>query len=177
MIHESREGEGLFPEQIDHVFQIIDRSFAEELVVGKRVFPVSPAALEVLANKRRGELRFARGHRYSEGKYRVDETVRVTDADKAFPAEAAHLIGVVWDDMHLLNQVHLGYATPNFRVDVVKLIPEELFWSLLFRKKVSPRRDHSHTDNVPVDRNEPRPMKLLRVEDQRVVLRGFARDT
>src|SRR5713101_1312428 len=78
--------------------------------------------------------------------------------------------------MHLLNQVHVGYTTPNFWVDVVKLIPEELFWSLLFRKEVSAGRDHSHTDNVPVDRNEPRPMKLLRVEDHSVVFRLFARN-
>src|SRR5437773_2206852 len=136
MIHESREGEGLFPEHIDHVFQVIDRFFAEELLVGKRVSPVSPAALEVLANKRRGELRFSRGHRYSEGKYRIDETVRITDADKAFPAEAAHLVGVIWDNMHLLNQVHFRYAIPKFRVDIVELVPDKLFGSLLSGEKV-----------------------------------------
>src|SRR5438552_18198889 len=168
MIHESREGEGLFPEQIDHVFQIIDRSFAEELVVGKRVFPVSPAALEVLANKRRGELRFARGHRYSEGKYRIDETVRITDADKAFPAEAAHLVGVIWDNMHLLNQVQFRYAIPNLRVDIVELVAEKLFGSLFFGQKVSVRGDHSYTNNVLIQWNEPRPMELSRIENNRV---------
>src|SRR4029450_1693886 len=175
MIHESREGEGLFPEHIDHVFQVIDRFFAEELVVGKRVSPVSPAALEVLANKRRGELRFARGHRYSEGKYRIDETVRIADADKAFPAEAAHLVGVIWDNMHLLNQVQLRYAIPKLRVDVVELIPEKLFGSLLFGQKVCAGRDHSHTNDVLVERNEPRPVKLFRVENKRVGFRVFSR--
>src|SRR5438128_2849955 len=103
--------------------------------------------------------------------------MRVTDADKAFPAEAAHLIGVVRDNMHLLNQVHLGYATPKFWVDVVKLIPEELFWSLLFRKEVSPRRDHPDADDILIEWNEPGPVKFLRVEDQCIVPRGFARNT
>src|SRR5437667_2474937 len=175
MIHESREGEGLFPEQIDHVFQIIDRFFAEELVLGKRVFPVPPAASEVLADERRGELRFAHGHRYSEGKYRIDETVRIADADKAFPAETAHLVGVVGDNVHLLNEVHFRYSIPKLRVDIVELVPEKLFGSLLFGEKVCVGRDHSYTDNVLVEWNEPRPVKLFRVEDQSVVFRFLTR--
>src|SRR4030095_2729669 len=111
MIHESRKGERLFPEQVDHVFKIIDRFFAEELVLGEWVCPVSPVALEVLADHRRGKLPFTHGHRYSEGKYRIDETVRITDTEKTFPAKAAHLVGVVRYNMHLLNQVQLRYAT------------------------------------------------------------------
>src|SRR5437588_7697295 len=129
MIHESREGEGLFPEQIDHVFQVIDCFFAEDLVVGKRVLPVAPFTLEILADKRRGELRFAHGYRYSKGKYRIDETMRVTDADKAFPAEAADLERVIWDNMYLFNQVHFRHAIPKLRVDIVVLVSEKLFGS------------------------------------------------
>src|SRR5437868_7525355 len=155
MIHESREGEGLFPEQIDHVFQVIDCFFAEDLVVGKRVLPVAPFTLEILADKRRGELRFAHGYRYSKGKYRIDETMRVTDADKAFPAETAHLVRVVGNNMHLLNQVQFRNTIPNLRVDVVELIAEKLFRSLFFGQKVRVWRDHSDADNVLVERNEP----------------------
>src|SRR5437667_7373191 len=176
MIDEGREGEGLFPEQVDHVFKIIDPLLAENLVLGKRVSSVSPIALEVLANNRRGELRFAHGHGESERKYRIDETVRVTDADKAFPAEAAHLVGVVGDNVHLLNQVQLRYAIPKLRVDVIELVPEKLFGSLLFGQKVRVRRDHSHTDNVVIKRNEPCPVKLFRVEDQSIVFGIFARN-
>src|SRR5947207_13700963 len=175
MIHESCESEGLFPEQIDHVFQVIDCLFAEDLVVGKRVLPVAPFALEILADKRRGELCFPHGYRYSKGKYRIHETMRITDADKAFPAEAAHLIRVIWDNMHLLNEVHFRYAIPKLRVNIVELVPEKLFRSLLFREKVRVWRDHSYTNNLLVERNEPRPMKLFRVEDHNVVFSIFAR--
>src|SRR6266568_8020833 len=83
----------------------------------------------------------------------IDETVRIPDTDEAFPAEAPHLVGVVWDNMHVLNQVHLRYAIPKLRVDIVELIPEKLFGSLLFGQKVRVRRDHSHTDDVLVERN------------------------
>src|SRR5947208_9206013 len=78
--------------------------------------------------------------------------------------------------MHLLNQVHLRYALPNLRVDVVELIPEKLFGSLLFGQKIRARRDHSHTDNVIVERNEPSPVKLFCVENQSVVFRLFSRN-
>jgi hypothetical protein len=58
--------------------------------------------------------------------------MRVPDADKAFPTETAHLVGVVWDNVHLLNQVQLRHAIPKLRVDVLKFIPEKLlgvcFW-------------------------------------------------
>src|SRR5262245_10392420 len=155
MIHECRKGEGLFPEQIDHVFQVIDCFFAENLMLAKRVLPVSVLTLEIFADNRRGELRFAHGHRYSEGKYRIDETMRITDADKAFPAEAAHLVRVIWDNMHLLNQLHLRYTIPKLRVDIVVLVPEKLFGSLLFREEVRIWRDHSYANNVLVERNEP----------------------
>src|ERR1041385_9557146 len=175
MIHESREGEGLFPEQVNHVFQVIDRFFAENLMILKGILPVSPFALEVLANQRRGELRFAHGYRYPKGKYRIDETMRITDADKAFPTEAPHLVRIIWDNVHLLNQVHFRYPIPKLRVDIVVLVSEKLFRSLLFRKKVRIWRDHSYANNFLVERNEPRPMKLFRVEDHSVVFRIFAR--
>src|SRR5256885_4563646 len=155
MIYESREREGLFPEQIDHVFEIIDSLFAKDLMVAKRVLPVSPLALEIFADKRRSELRFAHGHRYSKGKYRVDKTMRVTDADKSFTAKAADLIRVIWNNMHLLNQLHFRYTFPKLRVDIVVLVPEELFRSLLFSEKVRIRRDHSYANNLFVERNEP----------------------
>src|SRR6266481_4947846 len=175
MIHEGRESEGLFPEQIDHVFQVIDCSFAENLMLAKRVLPVSVLTLEILADKRRGELRFAHGYRYSKGKYRVDETMRITDADKAFPAKAAHLVRVIWDNMHLLNQLQFRYAIPNLRVDIVELVAEKLFGSLFFGQKVSVRGNHSYTNNVLIQWNKPRPMKLSRIENNRVVFRIFAR--
>src|ERR1043166_8733738 len=95
-------------------------------------------------------------------------------SDKAFAAKAAHLEGVVRDNVHLLNQVQLGYTIPDLRIDVVELISEKLFGSLLFGQKIRVWRDHSHTDNVLVDRNEPGPVKLSRVEDQRIVFRFFA---
>src|SRR6516164_8028910 len=151
MIHESCKGEGLFPEQIDHVFQVIDCFFAENLMVVKWILPVSPLAFEILADERRGELRFAQGYRYSKGKYRIDETMRITDANKAFSAEAAHLVRVIRDNMHLLNQLHFRYTIPKLRVDIVVLVPEKLFGSLFFGEKVRIWRDHSDTNNFLVE--------------------------
>src|SRR5919108_6279995 len=175
MIHKSREREGLFPEQIDHVLQIIDCFFAENLVVAKWVLPVPPLALEVLADKRRGELRFAHGYRYSKGKYRIDETMRIPDADKAFSAETTHLERVIWDNVHLLNQLHFRHAIPKLRIDIVELASEKLFGSLLFSQKVGVWRDHSNTNDVLVERNEPGPVKFSRVKDHSIVFRIFAR--
>src|SRR2546430_10909290 len=62
MIDEGREGEGLFPEHIDHVFKIIDRLLAENLMIAKRVFPVSPLTLQIFTDNRCSELRLAHGH-------------------------------------------------------------------------------------------------------------------
>ena len=101
--------------------------------------------------------------------------MRIADADKAFPAETAHLVGVVWNNVHFLNQVQLRYAIPKLRVNVVELVPEKLFGSLFFGQKISVGGDHSHTDNILVERNEPGPMKLFRIEDQSIVFRLFAR--
>ena len=63
MIDEGCEGEGLFPEEVDHVFKIIDPLLAENLVVGKWIHPVAPLALQLLADTRGGELPFTHGHR------------------------------------------------------------------------------------------------------------------
>ena len=101
--------------------------------------------------------------------------MRITYADKAFPAEAAHLVGVIGDNVHLLNQVQIRYAIPKLGVDVVELVPEKLFGRLFFGQKVCIGRNHSDTDNVVVERNEPCPMKLFRVEDQSIVFKLFAR--
>src|SRR4029077_11677973 len=78
--------------------------------------------------------------------------------------------------MHFLNQIHLRYPTPNFRDDVIELIPEKLFGSLLFGQKVGSRRDPSHTDNVLVECKERPPTTRPRGKDQCVVLRLFARN-
>ena len=103
--------------------------------------------------------------------------MRVTDADKAFPAEAAHLEGVIWNNMHLLNELHFRYAIPKLRIDIVVLVAEKLFGSLLFREKVRIWRDHSYANNVLVQRNKPRPVKLFRVKNNRIVFRILARSS
>src|SRR6185312_11349178 len=104
-------------------------------------------------------------------KYRINEAMRIADTNKAFAAEAADLIRVVWNNVYLLNQVQLRYAIPNLGVNVVELVAVKLFRRLFFGQKVCPRRDHSYADNVFVNWNEPSPMKLFRVEDQRIVFR------
>ena len=46
---------------------------------------------------------------------------------------------------------------------------------MLFLQKVSPRRDHSDADDVLIERDEPSPVELLRIKNQCVVFRVFAR--
>src|SRR5438445_1749118 len=101
-MHESRENERLFPEQINHVFKIIDPFFAKNLLLGERGRFVASLHLKILAHTRGSELRFAHGHGKPEGKYRIDETVRIADANETFGAKAMDLIRIIRDKMQLL---------------------------------------------------------------------------
>ena len=175
VIYKIRESERLFPEQVDHVLKVIDSFFTESLVLSKRVSFVAPLAFKICANQRGSEFSFAHGDGQAEGKYWINEPVSVPNAEKAFSREATDLVGVVGDDMHLLDQLHLGNTAPDFRINVVKLIAEELLRGLLFLQKVSPRRDHSDADDVLIERDEPSPVELLRIKNQCVVFRVFAR--
>src|SRR5437588_8896533 len=105
VMSEGRERQRLLPKQVDHVFQDIDAFFAEEHVLSEGIGLVASFALEVLAHPRSRELRFAHRSREAQRKYWVDETVRVTDADESFAAEAPYLIRVIRDDMHLLDEL------------------------------------------------------------------------
>ncbi len=62
VMSEGREGEGLFPEQVNHVFKVIDRLLAKQHVLGKWVGVVAPVAFKIPADQRRGEFRFAHRH-------------------------------------------------------------------------------------------------------------------
>jgi len=120
VIYKIRESERLFPEQVDHVLKVIDSFFTESLVLSKRVSFVAPLAFKICANQRGSEFSFAHGDGQAEGKYWINEPVSVPNAEKAFSREATDLVGVVGDDMHLLDQLQLWYTAPDFRTDVCK---------------------------------------------------------
>src|SRR5712691_9995217 len=126
LMNKDCESKRLLPKQVDHFFQVIDAFFTEEHVLGEWIGLVAAFALEVLADPRSGELRFAHRSRKAERKYWVDETMRVTDADESFAAEAPHLIRVVWDDMHLLDELDLGYSAGKVGVNFGKIIAKEI---------------------------------------------------
>src|SRR5258708_28440130 len=86
-------------------------------------------------------LPISHGDGQAEGKYWINEPMPVPNAEKAFSREATDLVGVVGDDMHLLDQLQLWYTAPDFRIDVVKLATEKLLWGLLFLQKVGPRQN------------------------------------
>ena len=44
--------------------------------------------------------------------------MRVPDADEPFPAEAAHLIGVVGNDVHIFDKFDILDAPFQFRIDL-----------------------------------------------------------
>src|SRR5476649_2803700 len=152
-MHKGREGKGLFPEEIDHVFQVIDALLAGHLMPGERILLTIELALEVLAHERRGELALAHRHGQAEREDRVDETVRIANTDITFPAEAAHLVRVVWYHMHLLGHVQLRDTTTEFGIDLEEIAPEIFLRRLLFFEEICPRRHHSHADNFLVDRD------------------------
>src|SRR5882724_671413 len=174
-MHESRESERLFPEQINHVFKIIDPFFTKNLVLSEWVCFVASFPFKILAYTRGGKLRFAHGHGKPEGKYRVDETMRIADANETFPAKATDLIRVIGDNMHLLDQLHLRNTARDFRVDLIKVTSEEFLSGLLFLQKVGPRYDQPNADNLLIKGDEPRPVELFLVKNQCVVFRIFAR--
>ena len=59
LVNESGKGEGLFPKEIDHVFQAISPLFDEALIILERVSFVAPFALQVGDDMRHSKLRFA----------------------------------------------------------------------------------------------------------------------
>jgi hypothetical protein len=63
-VDKGREGKRLFPEKIDHVFQIIDALLTGHLMLRERIFLIIELALEILTHEGRGKFLFA--HRDSE---------------------------------------------------------------------------------------------------------------
>src|SRR5262249_4173232 len=126
----SRKGERLFPEQVNHVLKVVGSLLTKEHVLGEWIGQVPSFTLEICQHMRHGKLGFPQGGRDAKGKDRVDETMRVADANITFPAEPANLIGVVRDDMHFLDQLYVGNAAREIGVDPGKSTAEELPGSL-----------------------------------------------
>lgn len=130
MMDKSRKGERLFPKQVNHVLEVIGSLFTKEHVLGEWIGFVASFTLEICQHIRHGKLRFSQSGRDAKGKYRVDEPMRVSNANITFPAETANLIGVVWDDMYFLDQLYVGNAAGEIGVDPGKSAAEELIGSL-----------------------------------------------
>src|SRR4030095_1918545 len=169
-VDKGREGERLLPEEVDHILKVIDPFLARHLVLFERILFVVEFPLEKLAHDRSGEFRFPHRHRYAEGKDRINETVRVTDADKPFPTEPAHLKRVIGNHVHLLSQVELRNAASYLGIDLIDLAPEVFLRRLFLLQKLRPWRHHSQADHFLVDRDEPSPVKFLIVKDEGIVL-------
>src|SRR5690349_19566389 len=73
--------------------------------------------------------------------------------------------------MDLLGHVQLWYPASNFGINIEDLASEILFRCLFFLEVLRPRRHHSETNDFLVDRDKPRPMKFLIVENESVVFR------
>src|SRR6266851_1413344 len=114
---------------------------------------------------RDSKLRFPQGSRNTEGKDRVDEPMRVADADIALPAEAAHLIGVVRNNMDLLDHCGVANAAPQVGVDLRKVIEKEVVRALLCLREFRPRHNYSEANDLVINWDKPGPMELLLVED------------
>ena len=99
-------------------------------MLGEWIGQVASFALEICQHMRHSKLRLPQCSRDAKGKDGVDETMRVADANITFPAETANLIGVVRDDMHLLDQLNVGNAAREIGIDPGKSAAEELIGSL-----------------------------------------------
>ena len=99
------KGEGLFPKKVNHVLKVVGPLFAEEHVLREWIGQVATLALEICQHMRHGKLCFPQGSRDAKGKNRIDETMRIPNADETFSAKAADLVGVVRNYVHFLDQL------------------------------------------------------------------------
>src|SRR5678815_5678675 len=100
--------------------------------------------------------------------------MRVPDADEAFAAEPADLIGVIGNDVYVFDKFDILDASFQFWIDLRQVAAKEFFFGFLMRLEFRRWHDQPQTNDFVVYRDKPCPMKFLFVEDERVVFRGFA---
>src|SRR5437867_8611222 len=94
----------------------------------------------------------------------------ISNANKAFATELFHLKRVVRNYVYGFDQLDLRDAQFEAGMKRVQLADVEVMQGFLLLQKIG-RRDHdSDADDLLIERNEPCPMELARIEDQRVIL-------
>src|SRR5947199_1504634 len=78
------KSEGLSPKQVNHVLKVVGPHFAEEHVLREWIGQVATFALEICQHMRHSRLSFSQTGRDAKGKDRIDETMGVPNANKAF---------------------------------------------------------------------------------------------
>ena len=130
MMDEGCKGKRLFPKQVNHVLEVVGSLLAKEHVLSEWVSQVATLASEICQHMRHSKFRFSQSRRDAKGKNGIDETVSITDADKAFSAKAADLVGVVRNYVHFLDQLYVGDVACESGVNPGKSTAEELFGRL-----------------------------------------------
>ena len=74
----------------------------------ERIGQVASFALEICQHMRHSKLCFPQSGRDAKGKNRIDEPMRVADANITFSAKTANLVGIVWNYVHFLDQLYVG---------------------------------------------------------------------
>src|SRR4051794_13630219 len=114
-MNEGGESKGLLPEHVHHIFQVVSSLLDEALMGVERICFIPTLAFEIGDDVGNGEFRFPQGGGEAERENRIDKAVRIADADEALPAKSSHLVGVVWDDVHLLHELYVLDAASEFR--------------------------------------------------------------
>src|SRR5262249_16280563 len=141
VVNEERERERVLPEGVDRVFHDVDALFASDRVVLERVTVLARFACQAVTDgipRQRGLLQRAI---QTKGENRVDEPVRVPDADVPASGEVPDLKGIVRDDMNVLDEADRGQPPRELRVQLLELAFEEVLPALARVEEVL-RRGH-----------------------------------
>src|SRR5207245_901635 len=120
------------------------------------------------------ELRLVQSDVDTEREDRVDEAMRVTDADKPGAREAAYLERVVRNHVDVLDELDARQTPGQLGMQLAQLPAQEGLLALALIEEV-PRGDHdADAHDLRVERNRPCPVELPFVEDDRVTRHGLA---
>src|SRR5207249_1404402 len=164
----------MLPKGVQDILQDVDARLTEELVFGEGIGLITICALQVSPNDRGRKLALPHRDCQTEREDRIDETMRVPDADESLSAKPVHLVGVVRDHMDVFDQFDLGNSTAQVRVKFTKFSNEKIAFALLFVQKVRGWAYDADTDDLVIERDEPCPVVFFLVEDQCVILVSLA---
>src|SRR5947208_8019454 len=143
-------------------------------MLGERICFISILALQVSANHGGDELPLAHGDGKTEGKDRIDEAMRVANADEPFAAKSVYLIRIVRDHVDVFDQLELRNSPAQLRMQLTKLANVKVTFAFPFVQEVCRRTHDADADDLVVERDEASPVVFFLVKDQRIVLVSFA---